>query len=86
MRNNHYYTIVFKSTHYAIAAEKYLSESLSVTVMPTLRKISASCGMSIRIEPEDIDKAIELLNNNSRIKKNSFIYEVNDDEVRKIDL
>ena len=51
-----------------------------------MRKISASCGMSIRIEPEDIDKAIELLNNNSRIKKNSFIYEVNNDEVRKIDL
>ena len=35
MRTCIYYTMAFKSTHYAVAAEKYLSGIINVSVMPT---------------------------------------------------
>lgn len=81
LRNEHYYLLAFNSTHFAISAESYLSKSIHVSIMPTLRKITASCGISIRIEPMNFDKAIELININPKIKKNSMPYEVIDENV-----
>jgi len=46
-----YYLFTFDSTHAAIAAQALL-EDLSPLVMPTLREIRASCGMSLRLTPE----------------------------------
>jgi len=58
--NKAYYLVVFDSTNQAIAAQKLLQD-LDVTVMPTLREISASCGMSLRIRPELAQAAAERL-------------------------
>ncbi|MEA4971564.1 MAG: DUF3343 domain-containing protein [Candidatus Metalachnospira sp.] len=81
MRKEHYYLLAFNSTHFAISAETYLSKTIHVTIMPTLRKITASCGISIRIEPENYTKAVELINSNPKIKKNSMPYEISDENV-----
>ena len=48
-----YYLFTFDSTHYAIKAQKLLS-GLNAVTMPTLREISASCGISLKVLPEQI--------------------------------
>ena len=56
MNNSAYWLFVFDSPHAAIAAQRLLADCGAV-VMPTLRSITASCGMSIRIEDGQIDEA-----------------------------
>lgn len=58
--NSRYYLFTFESTHAAIAAQKLLAP-LGVILMPTLREISASCGMSLRTKEELLPKAKELM-------------------------
>ena len=65
MRNDEYYLLAFNSTHAAVSAEKLLSAQLEVTVMPTLRKITASCGVSLRIEDKDFEKLKAILSANT---------------------
>ena len=48
-----YQLLAFDSTHVAIAAERALKTRMPVTVMPTLRQITAACGISLRIEDGD---------------------------------
>lgn len=66
-----YYVIVFSSTHTAIAAQKYLSSFIKVVIMPTLREISDSCGISIRIIPEDFNK-VSLLMKEWKMDENMY--------------
>ena len=57
-----YQLLAFDSTHAAMAAERALKTRLPVTVMPTLRQITAACGISLRIEDRDgpaLDKALQ---------------------------
>lgn len=56
-----YCLFVFDSTHAAIAGQKCLSGQVRAVVMPTLREISASCGISLRVAPEDALRARRLL-------------------------
>lgn len=51
-----YYLFTFESTHSAIKAQKLLS-GLNAVTMPTLREISASCGISLKVLPEQIAAA-----------------------------
>lgn len=64
MTQDPYCLIVFDSTHAAIAAER-LIKALNPAVMPTLRAITASCGMSLRLKPEQTEKAQALLEESS---------------------
>ena len=57
MTAEEYDLFTFDSTHAAIAAQALL-EDFSPIVMPTLREIRASCGMSLRLCPEKRDKAL----------------------------
>ncbi|WP_255467476.1 DUF3343 domain-containing protein [Raoultibacter phocaeensis] len=50
------YLLAFESTHAAMAANRALA-SVQPVVMPTPRSITASCGMSLRFEAEDVDRA-----------------------------
>lgn len=51
-----YLLITFSSTHAAIAAQEYLKGKISFYVMPTLREISNSCGISIRINSSSYEE------------------------------
>ena len=54
--------LTFYSTHHALAAEKLLKASgLRQTVIPTPRELSGNCGISIRIDAADADRARSLL-------------------------
>jgi hypothetical protein len=51
-----YYFIAFESTNYALSAEDYLkNNNCNITIIPTPREVSASCGLSIKFNSEDID-------------------------------
>lgn len=50
-----YALIVFNSTHAAMAAEKALKDRFAISIMPTLREISQSCGISVRFDPADYE-------------------------------
>ena len=55
-----YWLFAFDSPHAAISAQRLLS-SCGAVVMPTLRSITASCGMSLRLRDEVIAKVKEIL-------------------------
>ena len=51
-----YWLFAFDSPHAAISAQRLLA-SCGAVVMPTLRSITASCGMSLRLKDEAIGEA-----------------------------
>jgi len=55
-----YWLFVFDSTHAAISSQRLLS-CCGAVLMPTLRSITASCGMSLRLEDDRIERAKELM-------------------------
>ncbi len=50
-----YYVITFANTHSAITTQSHLESFAKVSIMPTLREISAGCGISIRFMPEELE-------------------------------
>lgn len=62
-----YYLYTFESTHAAIATDKLLKPVGSV-VMPVPRFISSSCGISVRITPEQHEAAEKLFADKSTLK------------------
>ncbi|MEL7609370.1 MAG: DUF3343 domain-containing protein [Bacillota bacterium] len=52
----------FDSTHQALYAQSRLSKRIPVCVMPTLREVSKSCGISLRVEIADYPALCDLLN------------------------
>lgn len=61
---NNYWLFAFDSPHAAIAAQKLLAPC-GAAVMPTLRSITASCGMSLRLNDDQVERAIILLKESS---------------------
>ena len=55
-----YWLFAFDSPHAAISAQRLLS-GCGAVVMPTLRSITASCGMSLRLMDAWIDEAKAIL-------------------------
>lgn len=62
MKEEVYYVIAFDSTHYAIQGEKILkNRDIDIKVIPTPREITASCGLSIRFNPEFFEQIKNIL-------------------------
>jgi D-alanine-D-alanine ligase-like ATP-grasp enzyme len=58
---NEYYIAVFDSTHYALKFEKVIKENgFKITIMPVPREITASCGISAKLEIDEIEKIMSL--------------------------
>ena len=55
-----YWLFAFDSPHAALSAQRLLTP-LGAVLMPTLRSITASCGMSLRLREDRIKKAVEML-------------------------
>ena len=77
-----YYLLTFDNTHKAIQVKKVLSRYMSIRTVPILREISASCGISIRIEEKDYDTLLKIINDH---KLDNFdIYEIRRDKIYKL--
>ena len=62
MKEEIFNLIAFNSTNNAIRAEKELKlNEIEVKVLPVPREITASCGLSIKIETEDLQKTMNIL-------------------------
>jgi len=46
--------IAFSSTHQAIHFERLLLPKYAIELIPTPREVSASCGLSLKFETEDL--------------------------------
>lgn len=75
MRKKSYYLFVFHSTHAAMEAQKILSDCNPI-IMPTLRKIAATCGISIRIEEDKMEEAKNLISSSFMDKDMVVLYYV----------
>lgn len=79
-----YYLITFSSTHAAIATQKYLNGKLSFQVMPTLREISSSCGISLKITSSTYDRIKDTMLQCSLGDDMYQIYYVSKEEIQKM--
>ena len=70
---NEYYLLTFESTHAAIQTEKLLKPA-DVRIMPVPRFLSASCGISIRIDPSRRDEAESIFREGSRLSDDEYAY------------
>ncbi|HOE56150.1 MAG TPA: DUF3343 domain-containing protein [Bacillota bacterium] len=58
---NDYYVAVFDSTHYALKFEKTIKAGgFKINIMPVPREITASCGISAKLETDEIDGIVRL--------------------------
>lgn len=58
---NDYYIAVFDSTHYALKFEKVIKAGgFKINIMPVPREITASCGISAKLEVDEIEKIMTL--------------------------
>lgn len=75
MVKDNFYVIAFDSTHHAIKGEKILKDiELEIRTIPTPREITASCGLSIRFNGDDLSKVREVIGSNELSIKG--IYEI----------
>ena len=79
-----YYLLSFESTHAAMAAQRGLAGRLSVQVVPTLRQVSASCGISLRVEERDGEKLAQALETGAVGPGEYRLYWVEENAVREI--
>lgn len=62
IRINKYCLFTFQATAHALKAEKVLKSANSeFTIIPTLREISTSCGLSIKVRPDNFDVTSQIL-------------------------
>ncbi|MDD3439528.1 MAG: DUF3343 domain-containing protein [Clostridiaceae bacterium] len=58
---NEYYVAVFDSTHYALKFEKAVRDwGFNISIMPVPREITASCGISAKLEADEIENIMAL--------------------------
>lgn len=72
MMNETFCVVVFESTHDAIKTEKAIKAELTVTLIPTPREISASCGLSVRFSPEEIENVRRIVKTVGLERKRMF--------------
>lgn len=78
-----YYLFTFISTSHALKAERVLKEADAEFIMiPTLREISSSCGLSVKLAPEKRDEyQLILRDNNVAVEE---IYQVQKQDARNV--
>ena len=71
---NKYYIVTFQNTHEAMKAEREtINNKIKVVVIPTPTYITKSCGISLKIEEENIQSIIKLINSESIKVKEIFV-------------
>lgn len=67
----------FDSTHYALRFEKTLKQNeIGLVIMPVPREISASCGLAVKFNKQDLKKVKELAQSNEIQVKRYYEIEI----------
>ncbi|MGI6678781.1 MAG: DUF3343 domain-containing protein [Dehalobacterium sp.] len=74
--NKDFYVISFESTHYAIMTEKRLKERFPVTLIPTPRSITASCGLSLKIDADMVADTVQDLKSDHLNERMMVLYKI----------
>lgn len=53
--------LAFDSTHKAIHFERLLMSQFAIELIPTPREVTASCGISLKFEPDDHNAIMDFL-------------------------
>lgn len=64
--DNEFIIITFSSTHQAIHFEKLLLGIFAIELIPTPREVSASCGLSLKFELDDMFAILDELSDESK--------------------
>ena len=75
--NDAYLMISFENTHSAIQTERLLEPHFKVATMPTLRTVTQSCGISLRLAAEDYELARKMVAESGLSPEMYAIYLVN---------
>jgi hypothetical protein len=71
---NKYYIVTFQNTHEAMKAEREaIKNNIKLIVIPTPTYITKSCGISLKIDEENIQNIIELIKSETIKVKEIFI-------------
>jgi len=71
---NKYYIVTFQNTLEAMKAERQtIKKQIKVIVIPTPTYITKSCGISLKIEEENIESIIELIKSEEIKVKEIFL-------------
>lgn len=71
---NKYYIVTFQNTHEAMKAEREsIKKQIKVIVIPTPTYITKSCGISLKIEEENIQSIFNLIKLESIKVKEIFL-------------
>lgn len=74
--------IAFGSIHRVMKAEKILKrEIVPLTLIPTPRQISSDCGMVVRIDCDDLEKALKIIQEYGLIIEG--VYEIGKEGTRR---
>lgn len=69
----------FNSTHHALKFEKTLKENeVKLTVMPVPREISASCGLAVKFDKENLEQVRALADSNEIMVKGYYEIQIAD--------
>ncbi|KNZ43353.1 DUF3343 domain-containing protein [Acetobacterium bakii] len=75
-----YYVITFANTHSAIMTQSHLETYANICIMPTLREISAGCGISIHFLPDEYHNVMTGLNTHGLDAKMYTLYKISEDD------
>lgn len=71
---NKYYIVTFQNTHEAMKAEREtVKKQIKVVVMPTPTYITKSCGISLKVDEENIKGIINLIKSEDIKSKEIFV-------------
>ena len=74
--------ITFDSIHRVMKAEKILKrENVSITLIPTPRRISSDCGMVVQVDCDEIEYARECISKKGLVIEG--VYEIDEEVVRR---
>ena len=69
-----YYIVTFQNTHEAMKAEREaIKDGIKIIVIPTPTYISKSCGISLKIDEENIQRLIVLIKSETVKVKEIFV-------------
>jgi len=89
LQMDQYNLFTFVSASHALKAERVLKdEGMDFIMIPTLREISASCGLSVKVAPDDFNSCLQVLKQN-RVQMNGIYYVQKDrgkNRIQKIEI